>query len=51
MRNAHKISGRSKVLWGGGGGGDREFRKNAKGREVNADFLIEMAIDVVFRLG
>ena len=29
-------------------GGDREFQKNARGCEVTADFLIEMAIDMVF---
>ena len=43
MRNAHEIWGRL--------GDDREFQKKCEGREVTADFPIEMAVNVVVQLG
>ena len=46
MRKAHKIWGRSEVVWGMIG----RLKKMLKGREVTTDFPIEMTVDVVVRL-
>ena len=47
MRNANNMSGQSEVVWGGVIG---RLEKNANGREVTAEFPIEMVVDVVVRL-
>ena len=48
-RSAHRISGRPEVVWGF----DRGFRKKlpAKVWRLSAELPIEMAVDVVLRLG
>ena len=46
MRRAHKTSGRSEVVCGVIG-----HLKRNEGHEVTFDFQIEMAVDLIVRLG